>query len=58
MILAYGAAREKALSDLLPQKDDILKDLADFELRLRSAYGRKELDTRLNLAVDYNVTYR
>lgn len=58
LILAYGAAREKALSDLLPQKDDILRDLADFETRIRAAYGRKALDTRMTLQADINVSYR
>lgn len=58
MILAYGAAYEKANSDLLPQADRIEKDLADWETRLRVAYGRKDLDTRNSLQVDYQVSYR
>lgn len=48
-ILAYGAAFEYASSKQLPQLAEILPQLQDWEQRIRTAYGRKDLDMRLNL---------
>ncbi len=56
-ILAYGAAYEFAVANNLPQLPLITQALSDWENRIRTAYGRKDLDMRLNLQADY-VTYR
>ncbi len=56
-ILAYGAAWEFAVSKQLPQLAQIEKEKMEWEQRIRTAYGRKDLDMRLNLQADY-VTYR
>lgn len=55
MMIAYGAAHEFCNSKLMPQAEIYKKELEDFELRLRAAYGRKQLDreTALNYAYDY-----
>ncbi len=56
-ILAYGAAFEFAVANNLPQLPLITQALGDWEQRIKVAYGRKDLDMRLNLQADY-VTYR
>ncbi len=56
-ILAYGAACEFAVANNLPQLGLLTQALGDWETRIRTAYGRKDLDMRLNLQADY-VTYR
>lgn len=48
-MLAYGAAYEYANANNLPQLANIKQDLADWEGRVRAAYGRKDLDTQLAL---------
>lgn len=52
-ILAYGAAYEYAAAKSLPQLLQITEQLEDWETRLRTAYGRKELDTQLYLNSAY-----
>lgn len=52
-MLALGAGFEYAFTRQLPQLVQIQQQLTDWETRLRQAYGRKELDTRLNLAPSY-----
>lgn len=54
-ILAYGAAYEFANANNLPQLQNIKQDLADWEARLRTAYGRKDLDTLLYMRPAYNA---
>lgn len=56
-ILAYGAAWERAISRQLPQLQQIQAQLQDWEVRLRTAYGRKDLDMRLNLQSFVNDNY-
>lgn len=56
-ILAYGAAKEFATARQLPQLEEIQPELDKYEQRIRAAYGRKDLDMRLNLQADY-VNYR
>lgn len=56
-ILAYGAAFDFATSRQLPQLAQITTGLQDWEARLRAAYGRKDLDMRLNLQPFYNDSY-
>lgn len=58
MILAYGAAWEKAVAENLPQLPMIQQQLQDWEMRIRQAYGKKDLDTRLTLTPDVNNSYR
>lgn len=53
-IVAWGSAFEKAMSDNLPQKEELAEGLADWEQRLRTAYGRKNLDTVLALRPAYD----
>lgn len=48
-ILAYGAAYEFANANNLPQLQNIKQDLMDWEARLRTAYGRKDLDMVLGM---------
>lgn len=48
-ILSYGAAFEYATSRQQPQLAQITAQLQDYEQRLRTHYGRKELDRRLML---------
>lgn len=52
-ILAYGPAFEYAASKQLPQLSTIQPMLADYEQRMRQAYGKKDLDIRLSLAPAY-----
>lgn len=56
-ILAYGAAWEYAVAKQLPQLKQIQGMLQDFEIRLRQAYGRKDLDFQLNLQPGYDDSY-
>ena len=56
-ILAYGAAFEFASSKQLPQLAEIQPQLGDWEQRIRTAYGRKDLDMRLNLQAAH-INYR
>lgn len=53
-MLAYGAAYEFANANNLPQLQNIKQDLADWESRVRTAYGRKDLDTMLSLRPAYD----
>lgn len=54
-MMAYGAAYEFANANNLPQLANIKQDLADWESRLRVAYGHKELDTMLALRPAYDA---
>lgn len=56
MMIALGAAREYAESRSYPQLPVMIQQLADWELRLRTAYGRKQLDAipRMDYAYDDN----
>lgn len=53
-MIAYGAAYEFANANNLPQLGNIKNDLQDWETRLRTAYGRKNLDTILSLRPAYD----
>lgn len=53
-MLAYGAAYEYANARNLPQLANIKQDLTDWEGRLRTAYGKKDLDTMLALRPAYD----
>ena len=56
MMIAEGAAKEYAQSRQLPQVAELAQSLVDWELRLRTAYGRKQLDAipRMEYAYDDN----
>lgn len=54
IMIAYGAAYEFANANNLPQLQNIKQDLADWEMRLRTAYGNKNLDTMLSLRPAYD----
>lgn len=56
-ILAYGPAFEYAASKQLPQLQEIQPMLADYEHRLRIAYGKKDLDMRIALSTVYDTNY-
>jgi hypothetical protein len=56
-ILAYGPAWEYAVPKQLPQLKQIETELQDWEIRLRQAYGRKDLDMQLNLQPGYDDSY-
>lgn len=56
-ILAQGAAWEYAVSRQLPQMQQIQQGLVDWESRLRTAYGHKELDRMPVFTALYNDTY-
>lgn len=56
-ILAFGAAYEFALANALPQLPTITQQLQDLETRMRTSYGKKNLDTRASLTPDYGNTY-
>lgn len=58
IMLAYGAAFEFASSKQLPQLKQIQDKLQEDEIRLRTAYSKKELDRRLLLQTDSSVSYR
>ena len=51
-MLAEGAALEYGRARSYPQVPDWEKSLADWEVRLRQAYGKKDLDRRLSLKPD------
>ena len=53
-MIAEGAAKEYAQSRQLPQVAQLMASLQDWEVRLRMAYGRKELDTHLSMANAYD----
>lgn len=53
-LVAYGAAYEFANANNLPQLQNIKNDLDRIETRLRTAYGRKDLDTLLALRPAYD----
>jgi hypothetical protein len=53
-MMSYGAAYEFANANNLPQLANIKQDLADWETRLRTAYGRKQLDEVLFLRPGYD----
>lgn len=52
-MLAAGAAFEYASARQLPQFAQLQQELQDWEVRVRQAYGRKELDTRLQFRPSY-----
>lgn len=52
--LSYGAAYEYANANNLPQLQNIKTDVADWENRLRIAYGHKDLDTQMYLRPAYD----
>lgn len=52
--VAYGAAYEFANANNLPQLQNIKQDLGDWENRLRTAYGRKDMDTMLAFRPAYD----
>jgi len=54
IMIAEGAAKEYAQSRQLPQVAELMQSLQDWEIRLRQAYGRKELDERPTLAYAYD----
>lgn len=56
-MLAYGGAAEYSLTRSLPQLSAIASALQDWELRLRTHYGRKDLDRQLALSPAY-ISYR
>lgn len=51
-MLACIAAYEYAISRQLPQAAPIGQQIADWEIRLRQHYGRKELDRRLSFGLE------
>lgn len=51
-ILAWGAAFEAATANNLPQLPLLTQQLQEWEVRIRTAYGRKNLDERLALGAD------
>lgn len=53
-MLAWGAGWEYATARQLPQLEQIQATLADFEVRLRQHYGRKELDRTLSFGSAYD----
>lgn len=53
-MMSYGMAYEVANANNLPQLQNIKQDLVDWEVRLRTAYGRKDLDTVLSLMPAYD----
>lgn len=56
-MLAAGAAFEYATTRQLPQLTQLQQQLQDWEVRLRQAYSRKDLDTRLQFKPSYQ-SYR
>ncbi len=56
-MLAVGAAYEFAVAKQMPQLAQLGQQLQDWEVRLRQAYGRKELDTVLFLAPAQNYGF-
>lgn len=54
MFMAYGAAYEFANANNLPQLQNIKNELIEWETRLRTAYGRKDLDSQLMLRPAYD----
>lgn len=56
-MLAWGAAWEYATARQLPSVTQIQATLADFEVRLRQHYGRKQLDRNLALSGAYDNNY-
>lgn len=52
-MLADGASYEYAVARQLPQLAQLQTRLQDWEVRLRQAYGRKELDRRIDLRPYY-----
>lgn len=54
MILAWGPAFDYAVANNLPQQEILAKGVSDWEQRIRTAYGRKNLDTILALRPAYD----
>lgn len=54
-MLAYGAAYEYANAQNLPQLANLKQDLLDWETRLRTAYGKKDLDLLLAFQPAYDA---
>lgn len=57
MAIMDGASLEFAKANLLPQTEAWEKDMQDWEARIRYAYGRKQLDTQLQLQTGYDNNY-
>lgn len=57
MMMAYGAAHEFYLANNSPQLKNIQEELADWEARLRTAYGRKSLDREMQMNYAYDYRY-
>lgn len=53
-ILAWGTAYEYATAQNLPQQASLVKAVEDWEERIRTAYGRKQLDIQLALRPAYD----
>lgn len=53
-IVAQGAAYEYAVSKQLPQMQGLAQQLTDWEIRLRQAYGKKDLDRQLAFSAAIN----
>lgn len=49
MMLALGLSYDYAVAKNIEQKQDIITELQDYEVRLRRQYGKKDLDTKLAL---------
>jgi hypothetical protein len=56
-ILAWGAAYEKCVADNLPQIEVLTAGAGEWEQRLRTAYGKKDLDTEVALQSSYDSNY-
>lgn len=56
-MLAAGPAWEFAVQRQLPQMAQLTTSLQDWELRLRAAYGKKNLDRELSLGVYQDDSY-
>lgn len=56
-ILAYGAALEKAKAVNLPNLSVLSQDVVDWEARLRTHYGRKQVDRQMTFNPMYTDNY-
>lgn len=56
-MLSLGAALEQGSANNLPQVGSWQQQMADWELRLRQHYGRKNLDTKLVVSNVYDDSY-
>lgn len=53
MMLAYGAAYEFAQAQQMPQKNEIARELQNYEVMLRKQYSSKQLDRKYKLTPAY-----